>query len=204
MEFDFNMSSRRSVRLKGFDYSSSGKFFLTICILNRECLFGDIRDGKMILSATGKIVHNEWLHTTKVRPGIELDAFVIMPNHLHGIISIQGRRGVPAAQIIRFSGYDLSAPLGVERPVDVNDENESRATQRVAPTLKPNTIGAIIGQFKSISTKSIRESALLGFYWQRNYYEHIIRNGSELDQIRKYILENPANWNEDQDNPANF
>ncbi|MCJ7523957.1 MAG: transposase [Candidatus Aminicenantes bacterium] len=185
MSFDFERRSRRSIRLKGFDYSSPGKYYITICTLNRECLFGDICKGKMILSTAGKIVHHEWLRTSMVRPGIELDAFVIMPNHLHGIISIRLRRGVP-----------------LERPVDVGDEN--RATRQVAPTLKPSTIGAILGQFKSNSTKEIRESVYPGFYWQRNYYEHIIRNGSELSQIRKYILENPANWNEDHDNPVNF
>ena len=188
MSFDFERRSRRSIRLKGFDYSSPGKYYITICTLNRECLFGDIREGKMIISATGKIVHHEWLRTSMVRPGIELDAFVIMPNHLHGIISIRLHRGDP-----------------LEHLVDAGNEN--RATRQVAPTaptLKPNTIVAIIGQFKSNSTKEIRESVHPGFYWQRNYYEHIIRNGSEFSQIRKYILENPANWNEDQDNPVNF
>jgi putative transposase len=185
MEFDFNKRSRRSIRLKGFDYSSPGKYYLTICTLNRDCLLGEIHEGKMILSAAGKIVHNEWLRTPMVRPGIGLDAFVIMPNHLHGIVSIRIRKGDPAG-----------------RPGKNDDEN--RASQRGAPTLKPNTIGAIIGQFKSISTKGIRESVCPGFYWQRNYYEHIIRDKSELSQIRKYILENPSYWNQDQDNPQNF
>ena len=188
MEFDFNRRSRRSIRLKGFDYSSPGKYFLTICTLNRDCLLGEIYEGKMILSAAGKIVHKEWLRTPMVRSGIDLDAFIIMPNHLHGIISICMRRGDP-----------------MERPEVLGEDG--RAPRRVAPTapvLKPNTIGAMIGQFKSISTKSIRESSCSGFYWQRNYYEHIICNESELNQIRKYILDNPANWNEDQDNPVNF
>ena len=116
MEFDFDRRSRRSVRLKGFDYSSPGKYFMTICTLNRECLFGEIRAGEMILSAAGEIVNREWRRTTMVRFRIDLDAFVIMPNHLHGIVSIRMRRGVPAAQIIRFSGYDLSTPTkGTDR-----------------------------------------------------------------------------------------
>jgi putative transposase len=185
MEFDFDRRSRRSIRLKGFDYSSPGKYFVTICTLNRESLFGEIREGKMILSAAGEIVSREWQHTPMVRSRIELGAFVIMPNHLHGIIFICMRRGD-----------------SLDRPNVNGDEN--RATRRVAPTLKPKTIGAIIGQFKSISTKGIRESVYPGFYWQRNYYEHIIRDKMELGQIRKYILDNPSNWDEDHDNPANF
>ncbi len=206
MEFDFNRRSRRSIRLKGFDYSSPGKYFITICTLNRECLFGEIHEGNMILAVAGKIVHNEWLHTPRVRSGIELDAFVIMPNHLHGIISIRMRRGDPQHKSFAdFGEFDLSVTKVAGRPEENGNKNgASRRGAPTAPVLKPNTIGAIVGQFKSNSTKKIRESVYPGFYWQRNYYEHIIRNGSELSQIRKYILENPGNWNEDQDNPINF
>ena len=141
----------------------------------------------MILSAAGEITKNEWLSTPIVRPEIELDAFVIMPNHLHGIIIKHARRG---------------DPLG--RPGSTDPAIKDRASHRDAPTLEPDTIGSIVGQFKSISTKKIRGTEYLGFHWQRNYYEHIIRNKPELDEIRKYILENPANWQTDEDNPINF
>jgi putative transposase len=203
MAFDFDRRSRRSIRLKDFDYSSLGKYYITICTLNRECLLGDIHDGKMIMSASGDIVRREWLLTQVVRTEIELDAFVIMPNHLHGIISICSCRGDPQHKSSTdLGGLDLSLPVGADRP-NKNIE-QIQASQRGAPTLKPRTIGSIVGQFKSNSTKGIRGSACAGFYWQRNYYEHIIRNESEFRQIRKYILENPANWNVDQDNPLNF
>ena len=185
MAFDFERRSRRTIRLKDYNYSLPGKYFITICTLNRECLLGEIRDIKMIVSPAGAIVRHEWLHTSIVREEIELDTFVIMPNHLHGIISIRSGRGDP-----------------VDRPAYRSITN--KPFQRNEPVLKSNTIGAIVGQFKSNATKRIRESSCPGFYWQRNYYEHIIRNGSELQQIKKYILSNPENWIEDQDNPLNF
>jgi putative transposase len=158
--------------------------------MNQECLLGEILEGKMILSAAGEIANNEWLSTPIVRSEIELDAFVIMPNHLHGIIIKRTHRGDPMGR----SGL----------AVDVNPVNKDRAFHRNAPTLKPGTIGSIIGQFKSISTKKIREKELLGFHWQRNYYEHIIRSKPEFEKLRKYILGNPANWQADEDNPNNF
>lgn len=185
MAFDFERRSRQTIRLKGYDYSLPGKYFITICTINRECLLGEIRDGEIIMSPAGEIVRHEWLATSMVRPEIELDAFVIMPNHLHGIISIRSRRGDP-----------------LDRPAYRSITN--RTFQRNVPVLKSNTIGAIVGQIKSNATKRIRESLYPGFHWQRNYYEHIIRNESESQQIRKYILTNPKNWIKDQDNPINF
>jgi putative transposase len=185
MAFDFERRSRQTIRLKGYDYSLPGKYFITICTLNRECLLGEIRERKLIVSPAGEIVRREWLHTPIVREEIELDAFVIMPNHLHGIISIHSRRGNP-----------------LDRPAYRSITN--RTFQRNDPVLKSNTIGAIVGQFKSNATKKIHEFVYPGFFWQRNYYEHIIRNESELQQIKNYILANPDNWIEDQDNPLNF
>jgi len=185
MAFDFERRSRRTIRLKGYDYSLPGKYFITICTLNRECLLGEIHDGEIIVSPAGEIVRHIWLQTPNVRDEIELDTFIIMPNHLHGIISIQSRRGDPV---------DRPAYRSITtQPFKIND-----------PVLKSNTIGAIVGQIKSNATKRIRESLYPGFHWQRNYYEHIIRNEFELQQIKKYILTNPENWIEDQDNPLNF
>jgi putative transposase len=190
MAFDFERRSRQTIRLREYDYSLPEKYFITICTLNRECLLGEIREKKLIVSPAGEIVRREWLHTSVVREEIELDAFTIMPNHLHGIISIRSRRGDPAGR--------------PEKIMDADRAILDRAPQQDVPALKVNTIGAIVGQFKSKATKKIRESTYPGFYWQRNYYEHIIRNESELQQIRRYILANPENWIEDQDNPLNF
>lgn len=176
--------------MKGYDYSNPGIYFITICTMNRECLLGKIHKGKMILSAAGEITKCEWQSTPQVRPAIELDAFVIMPNHLHGIIILHARRGDPAGRPGSVVPLDLSI--------------EHRTSSGDTPTLEAATIGSIVGQFKSISTKKIRETEYLGFHWQRNYYEHIIRSKPELEKTRTYILENPANWQADEDNPINF
>ena len=176
----------------------------------------EIQEGKIILSGAGEIANSEWLSAPLIRPEIELDAFVIMPNHLHGIIIKHARRGDPLGrpyrsqvksnQIIQGDPTDrLYMPQGYPENISVVDRViHDRATHRVAPTLEPGTIGSIVGQFKSLSTKKIREKEYQGFHWQRNYYEHIIRDRAELDKVQKYILENPLNWSEDQDNPNNF
>jgi putative transposase len=204
MGFDFNRRSRRSIRMKGYDYSKPGNYFITICTMNQECLLGEILAGKMILSAAGEIANSEWLRTSNVRPEIELDAFVIMPNHLHGIIIKHARRGDPLGRTgdIAIKDRASNPPPGTDK-LDPLKPTDSLCC-RDAPTLEPGTIGSIVGQFKSMSTKKIRETDYLGFHWQRNYYEHIICDRSELENIRKYILENPFNWQDDQENPKNL
>jgi putative transposase len=161
---------RQSARLKGYDYTQAGAYFVTICAYKRQPLFGKIVDGKMRLSLLGQLVYAEWQKTAVIRPNIYLDAFVVMPNHLHGII------------VIFFN----EAPL-------------VGATRRVAPTLQSGSLGAIIGQFKSVVTKRYRrfrkndDSPI----WQRNYYEQIIRNERHLTAVQQYIHNNPANWTDD-------
>lgn len=166
---------RRSLRLNGYDYAQAGAYFVTICTQNRACLFGEVVDGKMRLNVFGEIAREEWFRTGQIRPNVELDAFVIMPNHIHGIIVIRGNVG---------------------------------ATRRVAPTKHPagpvsGSIGAIVGQFKSITAKRINE--LRGTprvpVWQRNYHERIIRDEPALARIREYIANNPRQWTLDRLNP---
>ena len=163
---------RRSIRLPGYDYSQAGAYFVTIVKYNRENLFGIIQDGEMIINPFGEIIANEWLKTTTVRPNVELGEFIIMPNHVHGIIIIRD-------------------PVG--------------AMRRIAPTPKGaarGSIGAILGQIKSITAKRI--NTLRGTpgisVWQRNYYEHIIRSNDEWDRIGAYIRANPTNWEIDREN----
>lgn len=167
---------RRSLRLKGYDYAQAGAYFVTICTQNRACWFGEVVDGKMRLNVFGEIAREEWFRTGQIRPNVELDAFVIMPNHIHGIIVIRGNVG---------------------------------ATRQVAPTKHPagpvsGSIGAIVGQFKSITAKRINE--LRGTprvpVWQRNYYERIIRDELALARIREYIANNPRQWALDRENPS--
>ena len=164
---------RRSIRLKEYDYRTAGAYFITICTLKGKCIFGNVVNGEMFLHKYGMMVKAEWLKTSRIRDNVELDEFIIMPNHFHGIIII--------------------LEIG-------------RATHRVAPTtgLLGNSLGSIIAQFKSIVTKNIRKMGLPSFRWQRNYYEHILRDEKDLNQIREYIINNPITWELDSENPENI
>ena len=171
---------RKSIRLKNRDYAQNGAYFVTICTDNRKCLFGDIVNNQICLNKLGKIVCNEWIKMPMIRRNIKLDSFVVMPNHFHGVIV-------------------LNRDVG--------------ATRRVAPTLhgRPNgpasgSIGAIVGQFKSAVTKRINEIRKTPDtkIWQRNYHEHIVRNGNDLIRVQQYINENPLNWDNDRNNPKNW
>lgn len=168
-----NVRQRYSIRLPDYDYSQSGVYFLTLCVHNRLCLFGDVLDGTMHLNELGKIVAAEWLRTPVVRPQVILDEQVLMPNHFHAIIAIENsRRGV----------------LPYARPTFRSPSQ---------------TVGAVVRGFKSATTKQINEfrgtpGAVL---WQRSFYEHVVRNDDELTRIRKYIDNNPLQWSLDRENP---
>jgi REP element-mobilizing transposase RayT len=178
MNYNPQNHHRRSIRLNEYDYSQPGWYYITICTDNKISLFGQISNGKMILNEYGKIVEEEWLKTKKIRKNVDLDYYCIMPNHIHGIIIIE-------YQIQNTGGRD---------PVHVG------ATRRVAPTLQPDSLGSIIGQFKSVSTKQINKINITTgkSIWQRNYYEHIIRNETDLYYIRNYIQNNPLKWEMDE------
>jgi putative transposase len=192
MKDDSQKHNRRSIRLKGYDYTQPGAYFVTLCTVQREEIFGEVVNGEMRLNPLGEIVREEWMKTAEIRSNVELhaDEFVIMPNHVHGIVWIVESTSVGATR-----GSNESASAG--------------ATQRVAPTkgsrtLVPGSLGAILGQFKSITAKRInalRETSGVAV-WQRNYYEHIIRNENELENIWDYIDTNPLRWQEDQLHPA--
>ncbi len=167
--------NRRSVRLKEYGYVQAGAYFVTICTYNQDCLFGEVVGGEMRLNEYGEIARDEWIKTASVRTGVVLDVFVIMPNHVHGIII-------------------LSENVGATRRVAPNG--------RVARTMQPGSIGAIIGQFKSVATKriNVRRGTPGLPVWQRNYYERVLRE-DELDHVRAYIRNNPAQWEMDAENP---
>jgi Transposase IS200 like. len=169
---------RHSIRLRGYDYSQPGAYFVTICTQNHESLLGEIVDEKMRLNTFGRIVEHEWLRTPILRPNVVLDVFVVMPNHFHAIVMITDNgRGV--------SQY---APTANQPPLRSPSQ----------------TIGAIVRGFKSVTTKRINQTRQMSDaqVWQRNYYEHIIRGEEEANRIRQYVVHNPNCWAEDKDNPA--
>ena len=174
-----------STRYPDWDYSHPGGYFITICIKNKQCVLGKIVDGKMQLSPIGIIVQREWLKTGIIRPNIRLDEYIIMPNHLHGIV------------FIHYDGFEPNTVETPRRGVSTNNIHHN-------PQWKPNSVGSIICQFKSICTKQIRQSIDLSFAWQSRFYDHIIRNDDEYNRIRQYIVGNPAKWQYDRENPDRF
>lgn len=179
MTYNPETHHRRSVRLKGYDYTQAGAYFLTIVTQGRECLFGEVVDGNLVLSEWGKTVQGCWDAIPGHFPNAQLDTFVVIPNHVHGIIVIAGVTG--RATHASPLPWTASPPRGPES----------------------QSLGAIVGSFKSAVTKSINN--LRGTagtpVWQRDYHEHIIRDESTLHRIREYVVNNPLQWAVDRENP---
>jgi len=158
---------RRSIRLEDYDYTLAGAYFITLCTFDRKNLFGNIIRGEMKYNDAGKMVQRIWSEIPKFYSKVDIDEFIIMPNHVHGIIILVG------------------------------------ADYRVCP--KPLSLPDVIQRFKSLTTTKYRnefaDSTFTGKLWQRNYYEHIIRNEKSLNLIREYIFENPRLWESDRENP---
>ena len=173
MPYDPETHHRRSIRYEGFDYSQSGAYFVTVCAWNRECLFGQVAGTAVELTREGQIAQEEWLKTAQHRPHVRLDQYVVMPNHFHGIVILEGQEGTAR-----------------------------RAPTRFGEAL-PKSLPTLIGAFKSAAARRI--NLLRGTsgqpVWQRNYFEHIIRNDESLSQIRLYIANNPLHWDVDSENP---
>ncbi len=193
MKYNPDYHHRRSIRLKGYDYRQAGAYFVTICTQDRECLFGEIVDGEMRLNELGQIVREEWFITAALRPYVRLaeDEFVVMPNHIHGIIWIVDDDAVGARR--RRAPTVHRAPTVRRAPT---------ATEQFGQPVA-GSLPTIIRAFKSCTTRRINEMRRTpgASVWQRNYYEHIIRSEDSLNRIRQYILENPARWSMDRENP---
>ena len=193
---------RRSIRLKGYDYSQPGAYFVTICTQNGECLFGRVIDGRMQLNDAGRMVQSVWDEMLDHYPGVGIDAFVVMPNHVHGIIVLTGDivgatpRGCPDGGLITYDQDGQArgpAPTGESR----GDVPANRMS-----------LSDVVHRFKSFTTAKYRHGVkhagwppFPGKVWQRNYWEHVIRDERALQQIREYVVNNPARWAEDRMHP---
>ena len=179
---------RKQLRIKGHDYSGYGPYFVTICTKEKNCVFGEVDGSEMKLNPMGKMVEKWWNELTNKFPDIELDQFVVMPNHFHGIIAINAHN----------VGADVGADLCVRPHTNTNMEGA-----RIGAPLP-----RIIQWFKTMTTNEYLRTAkqpenrkIPGRLWQRNYYEHIIRNDEELLRVQEYILFNPCKWTFDRENP---
>lgn len=172
---------RQSIRFCGYDYSQEGLYFVTICVKDKACLFGNVVDDEMVLNDVGRIACEEWKNTEILRKNIRLAEFIIMPNHVHGIIEIMDVGANCICPQITMS--ECNSPL--------QTENKFWSPSQ--------TLGAIVRGYKSAVTKQINKlyKAQNMVIWQRNYYEHIIRNDDSYQKITEYIYKNPENWQRD-------
>jgi REP element-mobilizing transposase RayT len=206
---------RRSIRLKGYDYSAAGVYFVTICTQDRACVFGTIADGVMQVNAVGQIVQDELARTPIIRPEMQIDASVVMPNHVHFVVHIVGAYGdTPNAGAYidtPVRGPHGDTPNGrargddrayIDTPVQAASGNPQAQGARAFRS-PSRTIGAMVRGFKSATTTRI--NALRGTpgvpVWQRNYYEQIVRDDESLQRVQAYVQANPARWLADRDNP---
>jgi len=168
-----NSRRRRSIRLRNFDYSQAGAYFVTLCTAGRRLFFGE--------PAVRQVADSCWTELPRHFPSVSLDEWVIMPNHVHGIIMLEGCRGVQlnAPTTAPFGKLSTSSP-------------------------RSGTLSVIIRTYKAAVTTQARALGCREFGWQRNYYEHIVRDDDELVRIREYIRNNPLEWDSDEDNPANI
>ncbi|HEY3132705.1 MAG TPA: transposase [Acidobacteriota bacterium] len=167
---------RKSIRLKGYDYTREGSYYVTLCTQNKKCIFGKVVEGQMELNDLGKIVAGSWKWLARRYSYVELDEWIVMPNHFHGILVIVG------------TGDLRTVPT---------DSNPVQKSGKIKP------LGRLIGAFKTVSSTRISQLSSLSAseVWQRDFYDHIIRDRADLLRIRQYIRENPMCWTDDPYNP---
>jgi len=192
---------RHSTRLPGYDYAQPGAYFVTICTQGRECVLGEVVDGRMILSPFGEVVDECWRDLPSHFPGILLDQFTTMPNHVHGILVLVGATHaspLPAATPTSpLPAATSMSPL----PAAMSMSPLPAATPAHGP--RPRSVGAIVGSFKSATTRRVNRirGTPGASFWQRGYYEHVIRDEGDLETIRTYVAQNPLSWELDEDCP---
>ena len=213
MKYDPRRHQRRSIRLKGYDYSLPGAYFVTVCIYQGECLLGEIDQGEMLINELGQFVIRVWKDLPDHYPHVILDAFCVMPNHFHGIIILsdvyggggidQGVEGVEGESQTRPYKPRPYKPRPSEARPDEPRSYQPTASDSTPPPQKRHGLPEIVRALKTFSARLInqRRDTQGVPVWQRNYYERIVRNEHELNTIRQYIDENPMNWEMDMDNP---
>ena len=213
MKYNPDIHNRRSIRLKGYDYSQAGAYFVTICVQHRKCLFGDVVDGKMILNDAGQMVQTVWDEIPHKYPGVQTNGFVVMPNHIHGIIGLVGAApcgrpddGHPQGGTI---GHPRGGAMGHPRGGAMGHPQGGAMghPRGGAPTVSLS-LSDVVQRFKTLTTKRYAEGVcnrgwplFPGKLWQRNYYEHIIRDENDSNRIREYIADNPSKWEWDRYHP---
>jgi putative transposase len=234
-KYNPHIHHRKSIRLKGYDYSQAGLYFITICCQDRACLFGEIIVGanairpEMKLNKYGEIAYNEWMKTPEIRNNVQLGEFVIMPNHIHGIIRLLGRgelhspdnaikhmpdnalKHMPDNAIKHMPDNAMEMPDNAmemddnaikhspDNAMEHTPDNAMEMAECNSPLRGPlHNIGAIVRGYKSSVTKQLNLLNIGCTVWQRNYYEHIIRDEQSYLTISNYIINNPAKWADDK------
>jgi putative transposase len=199
MKYNPDIHHRRSIRLTGYDYSQCGYYFITVCTQGQRCLFGEIEKGRMILNDAGKMISCWWNELKNKYPNIEIDEYVVMPNHCHGIINIVGTVGAD--------------PVGADLRVCPNGKGEHIGSPQQGSPVQGSPVRPVQGRpiykmvqwFKTMTTneyiRNVKQNhwePFDGRLWQRNYYEQIVRDKNSLSRIREYIIDNPYQWQQDR------
>ena len=190
---------RKSIRLKKYDYSDVGWYFVTICTKEKKEYFGKIVNNKMLLNSKALLIKSNWQNLIN-KFNIELDDFIILPNHVHGIVIIRQPIvvGVSFMKPSNMNNYELNNKS--KMIVSKTNHHMELLNNKKGLINQTPTIGLIIRYFKSKCSYELHKNGMINALWQRNYYEHIIRNEPDLFRIRQYIKDNPMNWNEDRNN----
>lgn len=212
MAYNPNKHHRRSIRLKGYDYSQAGLYFITICTQNRECLFGDIKNGKAILNDAGEMVKRWYYELDHKFKDIKCHAMVVMPNHFHCIIENVGadlcvypntdaHKNVPDECTV---GADQRVCPNTDAHKNVPDERSIGCERQIRGEHVGSPLRDVVQWFKTMTTnnyiRGVKQNGwprFNGKLWQRNYWEHIIRNTNEYQRITQYIVNNPKKWGND-------
>jgi len=181
MRYNPDIYHRRSIRLKGYDYSQRGYYFITVCTQGRWCLFGGIEKKRMVLNDAGKMVGRWWNELKNKYANIEIDEYVVMPNHCHGIINIVGSVGADLCVCPDNMGEYADSPLQGRPIYEMIQWFKTMTTNEYIRNVKQNRWGPFDGKL-----------------WQRNYYEQIIRDETSLRRVREYIINNPRQWQQDK------